>query len=156
MEAPTRLLLASALVISVFSSCILRERPEREIEAVLTLRRARPLPAGTVKALAAAIGKQVQTPVTNTTLDMLILWGNNIEAGGAKLLADALASSEHENFSLDLSCNALGIACRDVFPEHVRVKFLEQPLSSGKPILSPVTSTKEPATAPAKVVEASA
>lgn len=109
-----------------------------------------------VKSLAAAIGKQVQTPVTNTTLDMLVLWGNNIEAGGAKLLADALASNEHENFSLDLSCNALGIACRDVFPEHVRVKFLEQPLSSGKPILSPVTSTKEPATAPAKVVEASA
>ena len=109
-----------------------------------------------VKSLATAIGKQVGTSASNSKLDTLILWGNNIEAGGAKLLADALASNEKENFSLDLSCNALGVACRDVFPQHVRVKFLEQPLSSGKPILSPVVPTKEPATAAAPMVEASA
>lgn len=108
------------------------------------------------KALAGALGRQYHTEAVNNTLDTLILWGNNIEAAGAKVLAEALAANEQEHFSLDLSCNALGLACRDVFPEHVRVKFLEQPLSSGKPILSPVVSTKLPAPNAAPVVEATA
>jgi hypothetical protein len=40
----------------------------------------------------------------NSTIDTLVLWGNNIEAGGAKALADALTLADQDHFSLDLSC----------------------------------------------------
>mmetsp|Transcript_18625 Transcript_18625/g.35483 ORF Transcript_18625/g.35483 Transcript_18625/m.35483 type:complete len:520 (-) Transcript_18625:262-1821(-) len=95
------------------------------------------------KSLAKALAPQYHTDVVNKTLDTLILWGNNIEAAGAEAIAKSLATNQQPHFALDLSCNALGLACRDLFPEHVRVKFLEQPLSSGKPILSPVVSVNE-------------
>lgn len=67
----------------------------------------------------------------NTALDTLVLWGNNIELNGAKALADALTLADQEQFSLDLSCNALGNVSKSMFPEQVRVKFLDQPLMVG-------------------------